>query len=276
MQDLTTPQPIIFLEKNYCDLDQLNAVLSVVDTVAFNDGSASLDFLRNRNNVSGWVTTDSNDSANTQLIAELGDFYDIDWIQLIKHNFKDYTIEYRDVADVWQPFTTAIVNDTKSTSIFRLDNTVSADAIRVTIQGTQIADADKELRQLVISKVYAQFNGYPVIKRPTHSSNKKKNKMLSGKLNIVSSRGAFSTELEIRLSTNNTDLELHERLYYEIEGVHLLLSGGNEDQFITKRRGYRNEDIFLVKPSDEYQNPYNKGVYLNGIKVRIRLNEVTF
>lgn len=265
---------ILFLRKNHIDLDKPNIIITVTDNVAFNNGQSSVDFVRNRNNVSGWVTTESNDTANTEFLVEMGDLLPVDWIQIIKHNFKDYTVEYRDVSDNWI-LVQAVTNDTKSTTIFEFDK-VQADAIRITIQGTQIPDADKEMRQLIIAEKFGRFDGYPVIKKPVHSSNKKKNKMLSGKLNIVGTRGAFSTELEIRLSTNDIDLSLHEDLYYQIEGVHVLLSGGNEDQFATKRRGYRNEDIFLVKPSDEYSNPYQKGVYLNGIQVRMKLSEVSF
>lgn len=266
---------ILFLRKNHIDLDKFNINITVTDSVATNTGQDSVDFVRNRNNISGWVTTNSDDTANTVFLVEMGDFLPVDWVQLIKHNFKDYLIEYRDALDAWQTYEN-VTNDIKSTTIYKKDSQVSTDAIRITIYGTQVADADKELRQLIITEKKYQFEGYPVIKKPVHSTNKKKNKMLSGKLNIVGTRGSFSTELEIRLSTNNNDLTIHEQLYDQLEGVHLLLSGGDEDQFKTSRKGYRNEDIYLVKPSDEYSNPYDRGVYVNGIRVRMRLAEVSF
>ena len=83
-------------------------------------------------------------------------------------------------------------------------------------------------------------------------------------------------ELEIKLSGEENDLNMHEELYEQREGLLLLLSGANEDQFRTKRKGYRNEDIVLVKAIDEYTNPYYKGQYPNGIKIKIKIAEVVF
>ena len=266
---------IQFLRKNHIDLDRPNPVITITDAVATNTGQTSVDFLRNRNNVSGWVTTDSTDAANTEILITFGDFLDVDFIELVKHSFKDYLIEWQDLTDTWATYVSVSTN-AESTTIHELTTPVNAKAIRITITAMQTLDQDKELRQLIITEKKYKLVGWPVIKRPVHSKNRKINKMLSGKVNVIDTRGAFSCELEIKLTGEENDLNIHEEVYEQREGLLLLLSGGDESQFRTKRKGYRNEDIVLVKAVDEYSNPYNSGIYVNGIKIKIKLAETVF
>lgn len=267
---------ILFLRKNHIDLDRANPVITITDPVATNTGQTSVDFLRNRNNISGWLTTGSTDAAGTIIHVSFGgDFLDVDFVELVRHNFKSYLIEWQDLFDVWATYSSETVN-TETTNIHQKDTPVNAKAIRITINSTQTVDADKEMRQLIITEKKYQFVGYPVIKKPVHSRNRKNNKMLSGKVNVVDTRGAFSCELEIKITREENDLSMHEDIYEQREGLLLLLSGSNENQFATKRKGYRNEDIVLVKAVDEYTNPYHKGQYPNGIKIRMKLAETIF
>jgi len=265
---------ITFYRKNHIDLDRPNPILSVTDSVAIEDGSASLQFLRNRNNNSGWITSGSDDTANTELLIDLKDFQDVDQVMLVKHNFKDYLVEYWDGA-AFQLYVDT-VGDIKDTTI--LDNPVNTSKLRITIYTTQVTDADKTLRQLIVAEKFGSgaFEGWPIIKNPKTSLNKRKNKMLSGKTNIVEKRGFFSCELNVKFLGIDGDLEMIEDIYFQREGVLMLLSGGDEDQFRNKRIGYRNEDIILVRPVDELNLPYAQGVYANGIKLKMKLEEVVF
>lgn len=263
---------ILFCRKNHIDLDRPNPVITITDSVADNTGQDSVVFLRNRNNISGWLTTGSDDTANTEILVELGDYLDVDFIELIKHNFKNYLVEYRDVSMVWHEYVN-IVDNAEATNIHDKLIAVNTNAIRITIYDTIIADADKEMRQLIITEKAFRFEGWPVIKKPQHSKNRKNNRVLSGKVRSVTTRGAFSTTLEIKLSGSENDLDMHEKIYDQAEGLLLLISGGDEDQFRTKRKGYKNEDIVLVKAVDEYTNPYDKGVYKIGMKIKMKLEE---
>ena len=196
---------ILFVRKNHIDLDRPNPVITITDNVASNTGQDSVIFLRNRNNISGWLTSNSDDSANTEILIELFDFLNVDFIQMIKHNFKNYLIEWRDNFAVWNNYVSISAN-TLETSIHEKDTPVVTNAIRITINNTIEADVDKVMRQLIISEKHGRFEAWPVIKKPVHSQDKKKNKMLSGKLRIVTTRGAYSSSLELKLSTNNNDL----------------------------------------------------------------------
>lgn len=267
---------ILFLRKNHIDLDRSNPTITITDAVATNTGQSSVDFLRNRNNASAWLTTDSTDAANTEMLISFGgDLLDVDFIELIQHSFKDYLVEWQDVSDVWATYVN-VVSNTDSTTIHQKITPVNAKAIRITITAMQTLDEDKSLNQLIITEKKYQFVGWPMIKKPVHSKSRKNNKMLSGKINVVDTRGAFTCELEIKLTGEENDLEMHEDIYEQREGLLLLISGDDEAQFRTQRKGYRNRDIVLVKAVDEYTNPYLNGVYVNGIKIKIKLAETVF
>lgn len=266
---------ITFYRKNIIDLDEVNPSITITDAVATNTGQDSVDFLRNRNNITGWLTSGSTDAANTQMEVYLGDYYDVDFVELVEHNFQDYLIEYNDAASGYLTYEN-VTGKTESTSIHTKTTAVTTNKIRITITACQTTDADKEMRQLIITSKLHQFNGWPVIKKPVHSQSKKTSKMLSGKVNIVERRGAFSCELDIRLTSDSSDLDFHQSLYERTTGVLMLISGGDETQFRTLNKGYRNKDIVLVRPTDEYENPFYKGVYQNGVRVRMKLAESVY
>lgn len=265
---------IIFLRKNHMDADRPNPIITITDSVATSTGQTSVFQLRNRNNISGWLTTGSDDTANTEILVEFGDLLNIDFIELVRNNFKDYLVEWKDVSDAWNTYVSVTAN-TERTNVHALIAPVNARAIRITINSTQIVDADKELRQLIITEKIHVFEGWPVIKNPTFSRGRKINKVLSGKVNVATTRGAFSCELSIRISSSENDMEIHKNLYDRQEGVLMLLSGGDESQFKSATKNYANEDIVLVTPVDEYKNPWEKGIYSTGIKISMKLAEAT-
>ena len=265
---------IKFWRKSFIDADRTNPEITITDTVAENTGQDFVRFLRNRNNNSGWNTSGSTDAAQTQILVSLKDFQQVDMVLFVLHNFKDFLVEYFDVdAGDFQEYMTFTNNEEKTTLIERSVNT---DQIRITIQGTMTADDDKTLRQLVIAEkfFFGEFEGWPIIKKPTTSVNKQVSEMVSGKFRIVETRGAFSCELEVKLLKIDEDLSLIENIYFNREGVLMLLSGGDEDQFSSRRVGYRNQDIVLVQPTNELQLPFVKGIYSTGIKIKMRLAEV--
>jgi len=267
---------IRFFRKNHIDYDRPNPVLSVTDTLATNDGSASLQYLRNRNNFSSWATTGSLDANNTQLLINLGDIQQIDSIILVKHNFKNFLVERRNLTlDIFETLEN-VTNETDTTTFIDTDS--YTDQIRITIYGTQVTDSDKRMTQLIITENFGagQLESFPTIGKPTASVNKKVSRLLGGKSNIIETRGSFSASLTVSFLNIDSDLSLIESIFLNREGVLMLLSGSNDDQFASRRVGYRNEDIVLVRPTNELQLPYVDGVYTNGIKIKIDVTEVIF
>lgn len=257
------------------DLDRPNVNITITDPIATALGT--IEFMQNRSNNSAWATTNSTDAAGTQILIEMFDLLDVTDIMLIKHNFKDYIIEFLNPVSLLFEEYASETSFVKDTVIHEKLIPIQTRTIRITINSTKDINDDKSLRQLIIAEKFfsGELESYPKIRKPKHSKNRKVNKLQSGKVNVVESRGAFSTTLEVKLNEEN-DLEIFEAIYENREGVLMLLSGGEEEQFITRRLGYRNEDIVLVRPVDEYINEHDVYIYQNRIKLKIKLNEAVF
>lgn len=264
---------IKLFNKNIADIDNPNIAITVTDSIAVSDGQDIIDFVRNRNNNSAWVTTDSTDAANTTLEIDMADVEFIDTIILVNHNFKSFTIKYWDTG--WVDFSTPINETTNSdlTTEFAFDE-VLASKIQIVINGCQEVDADKILKQLIIAKTLRQLDAFPEIKSPKHSRNRAISRMLSGKSNFVSQVGGFTVDLKVKYWKNSDDLEAIEKIYTNRLPVLVWLCGGDEDQFSSKRIGYRKEDLYLMRPSNDYIPEWYNSIYTTGLSITVKLVEV--
>lgn len=267
-------QQVKFYEKNLIDVDVSGVTITVTDATATNNGQDFVDFLRNRNNDTFWATTDSNDAANTQIDIDTGELNEIDRIILVKHNFGAFTIQYWD-GGAFVDFSTPIneTTNTDSTTEF-VFNQVQTDQIRIIITGTQVADEDKNLHQLLICKSIGQLEGYPQIRKPTISQNKSSTTLLSGKQYIATQRGSFSVDMQVRNYNIDADIDIFETIYFSLRGVLVWINAGDDAQFSRTHRGFRGEDIYLMSPRDEYRPEHYKFCYQLGIKFKVRLVEV--
>lgn len=267
-------QQIMFFKKNWIDLSK-DATLTITDAVASNNGQSYVDYVRNRNNFSAWMTTDSTDAALTQIDIDMLDPKDISDIILVGHNLKNYTIQYHNGV-TYVDFSTVInpTTDTASTTHYSFTQ-VSCTLIRIIINGTQVANADKRINQIILTEKIAtgQLTGWPQIKKPTLSTNKKISKALSGKSSVIETVGFYSAQLTVDAWTIDNDLDIVEAIYNNREGVLMWICGGSETQFKTTRMGYRLEDIYLVRPTDDYSPEYINGQYQNGLKIKMQLQE---
>ena len=266
---------VMFFNKNKIDLDNPNASITVTDGTATNTGQSFVDYVRNRNNTSAWLTTGSNDAANTQLDIDMIDERDISDIFLIGHNFKAFTIKYWNGSS-YVDFSTAISesNNSETTNNYSFTE-VQSSKIRIIITGTQTANADKQLKQLVITNklLTGQLNGWPEIKNPRFSTNKKISTMLSGKANVVESVGSFEMSLSVKNWNDNSDLNIVEEIYFGKRAVLVWLSGGDVTQFSSERIGYRKEDLFLMRAINDYTPSFVSGLYISGLKIDLKMRE---
>lgn len=262
--------PFVF-KKNKIDLDNENISISVTDSVATDTGEDFADQIRDRKNNSGWATTDSADSALTLLEVLFGEERDIDTIFMILHNFKNYDIEWYDGA-TW----TSIVSISGNSDpvSFHQFSQLTALGIRVRVNKTFIVDDDKFLAQLIVTEELGRFEQFPEI---THESskNRKRLRMVSGKSKIIQNSGAVDIRVRHNNQEDDNDLTLVEQIFNTFSGVLIWLCGNDESQFRTRRIGFRREDLFLVAPSNEYENPWgSNGRYCEGTDYDLRLVEV--
>ncbi len=261
----------IFYEKSFMDLNNESIVLTVTDAVASDTGSASLDAIRNRNNASGWGTTESTDAANTQIDVDFGDIVEIDTLLLILHNFKAYTIQYDLDSAGFTDFSTVINVSGNTENVTKHEFVpVELDTIRLIITGAMTVDADKFLRQMIATNKIGQPLTQMKITNVQQSQNKNTIRTLSGKHRVSRSVGGF----EFTMSKNNfshmEDIRIFQNMYSLQSGFLVWLNGDDTDQFrVPNVQGYRREDIFLMIISNEYEPNWSDGRYQWGIDLRI-------
>lgn len=269
-------EQIKFFKKSKTDLTSPNINITVTDSVAVSTGQTIVDRIRNRNNRSAWRTTESTDAGTTTIEVSMGDAVRFDSILLIKNNFKSYTIQRWNPAGAnYVDFSTPIneTNNTESTSYHTFD-AVDSSRIKIVITGTMAADEDKYLYQLIVTQLEGQLDAWPEIKNPRHVRTIRKSQMLSGKMNILEAVGRFSCELKVKYWKNDADLTLVEDLYFGRNPMLVWLCGGDEAQFSSTRIGYRREDLFLMRPVNDYEPEWFSGVYSTGLNVSLKLDEV--
>lgn len=266
-------EQIKLFEKSYIDINNEQANIEVVDTGAGNNGQSVVDFVRNRSNTSAWVTSGSLDSHNTRLVFNFSAAQRLDTLIFIKHNFKNYTVEVF-TGGTWVLVETVTDND-KDTTSHQFDEVV-ATAARITITGTIIPDSNKFLFQAIATRKFesGQLKSWAKIE-VILDQQKKVSRVLSGKANIVQSVGGYEVSLSVDSITDKSDIALLEEMYNRFyEGFLIWTSGGDDEQFTAKTRGFSNDDLMLVKPSDNYRAGWFEGLYKAGKPVRIRLREV--
>lgn len=257
-----------FFNKNKLDISNVNAVLTASQAQTY------VDFVRNRSNDSYWVTTGSVDADLTNIVVDFVDERDLDFVMLVKHNFKAYTVQYwSGAAYVNFPTTIAETTNTLDTTIHYFSQ-ISTTKIKLIIQGTMVVNADKRLAQLLSSTRIGQLADYPVIKKPSFDRNIANTAMLSGKSSIIENVGGFSVTLDKDYWRTAADLALVEELYFLNTGFLVWLCGGDTTQFTTVLKGYRLEDVFLMKCTNDYSPEYMKGLLEQGVGVSLRLAEV--
>lgn len=259
-------------DQNYVDLLNPNTTITITDTVADDNGQAIVNYMRNRSINSAWITTGSTDAANTEILIDMGDAQTVEDILLVAHNLKSYEIDYWTGVAYSNIYT--ITNDAETTSHISLTSSVETSKLRITIYGTQVANADKYISRLIVTREFGTFSGFPQIKSPVHSTNKSKTVLLSGVSNIVESTGSFKMNLSFDNFENVDDLQLIEQIYRARKGLNFWICGGDENQFRTKLLGYRKSDIYLMRPDDDYQPEWYKSLYRGPIKLQMSLVEV--
>lgn len=264
-----TVKQCAFYKKNWADFERSYVVVTASQGV---NPSAIID----RSNRTAWATDGSVDADNTTIVVDTADVGTIDSIFLLKHNFKSYKVEYwDDIALTYNAFSPAIDETTYAAddSYYEVGS-VQTSKVKITIRGTQTPDSDKFLFQFIMTQMIGRLEGWPIIKKPTLSRNLKEKKMASGKSHILANVGGYSAVLAYESSPIAGDNDIVEALHDSSEGFLFWPCGGSEDQFSRVTKGYRMEDIYLVRCKNEYQPEFAKGFYQNGIKQEIDLVEV--
>jgi hypothetical protein len=263
------PKQILFFRKSRCDIGNPNV------TVTASNGQASALFPLNRSNASAWVTDGSNDAENTTYIVDWVDTIPITDILLVGQNFKNFQIQYWDGA-AYQSFSTPISATTNAEKNLHFNfPEVETSRLKMTVLGTIVPNDEKYLYQFIATQRIGRLNGWPQINQPTHSQNLKVTAMLSGKKSVATNVGQFSCVLKVKHWKDTADISIVESLYRSPEGFLVWLCGGDEDQFAINAIGYRFQDVYLMRCTDSYVPRFDEGIYVHGLDLDLKLEEVT-
>jgi len=261
---------IAFYQRNKIDLARSGVTISITDSEATNDGQAFVDQLRDRKNTTGWGTTGSDDTANTEIEVLIGDVVAVDSIFMLRSTYKHYEIFYHDGDDY---VSLVEVTDNKEPDIHHEFPRVFTASIKVVIYATILPDDDKRMSQLVITEKLGQLERFPIISRPMVSKNRRALNAISGKSKVIQNERSFSVKLLQNEEYSEADIALIEFLYTLPNGFLVWLCGGDEKQFRIIREGFRRQDLFYMAIDNENVTEMIDGFYWRGTRVDLDLIE---
>lgn len=265
---------IKFFRKNFLDITNENPSITVTDGVATDAGNDFVDLMRNRNNNSGWATTDSSDAGTTTMVVQFGETRSFSDILLVGHNFKNYTLKYYD-GSAYQNFSTAVApTDNTASTTYHTFTEVSSTALQLKINGTQTPNQDKYLKQFIVTELLGTLDFEPEV-QPQWDRDRKVTKFISGKNFVAKSVGGFNCRIRMKNAGNSSSFSLIESLFETYEGFLVWLCGGDTTQFEHVRQGYRLEDIFLMDIVNEYSPEFIESRWYQGLSVDLKLVEVS-
>jgi hypothetical protein len=258
---------VIFFEKSKCDFSLPNV------SVTATEGNDFASRVQNRSNLSSWITTGSLDANLTTLTIDFVDAQTISELLLIQHNLKAYTVKYWN-GSAYVNFSTPIAETVNAAADkWHRFNSVSTTKIQLIVQGTMTANDDKTVGQIIPTNMIGQLSAYPLVKDPTFDKRLSRSTMLSGKERVIDNLGGFHLDLVVDVVTD-TDKNTIEDLYDSDEGFLPWLSAGLESQFKTVARGYRMQDLPLMKCVNTYQPEWKRGLYAGALNMTLKLMEV--
>lgn len=231
-----------------------------------------------------WESFGSNDLTTETINITLDGTKEIDRIFLTDFNFKEFTIQYHngatfvDFANVIgvNGVESSIISETTyafDTAYFEFD-AVTTNQIQITVKKTQIADEEKLLTTVLVTKEIGTFQGFPRVK-PNMSRNESKTKTLSKKSVIQKSYETNTVSINFKTHPFQNDLDILEILWDSEEPFLVWVCGGRTGTqfFKIAQKSWRLKDVFNMQISGRSRNEFEKGVYLLGFKKSIRFEE---
>jgi len=257
-------------------------------SAAASSGDIVSDYAIDRNPSSYWISVGSDDTtAETLEITFPNGAQTIDRLFILDHNLKDFKIEW-DNASVWTAFSNVLgIDGTKAgivettfsenTCYYEFD-AVTTSKIKITMNKTQVVDAEKYINQVIATEELGTLQGFPEISSVDSDRNERKKKMLSGKMLVIKSEESFSTKLSFKKypALYSSDLDLMVDLFEKETNFLVWLCGGKygSNNFRYALRGFRLQDLKTVQMIKAFKVKYDKNIYINGVNFSVNFEEV--
>jgi|GEM_PF-4904567 len=256
-----------FFKMSYADANRKTANLTITSNDAMKIG------LVNRDPLFIWQSIGSDDSTPVVFTVDFGTSRTIDSFILTNTNLKGFLLEYLNGSNVW----TTLLSETANvaTTYFKQFAPVTCQQIRLTMNTTMTANAEKTIQDFIITQQIGQLTGYPGPNFTNNNGNSTKKKMINGKEKFILSGFARSFKLNFQDHVGNPDRDLFTTLVEMVEPVLVWASGGNETQFLHADPGYRLQDIYLMNVDNGYSHKFTGDLYCSGFTAPLTFTETT-
>jgi hypothetical protein len=231
-----------------------------------------------------WESVGSDDLTAEEILIDLGGVKTFDRIFLMDMNFKNFDVMYL-VEEVYTHFANVItVNSTSMTNItetiYSRDSAyyefteVSAQHLRIRINTTQIADAEKYLTTLVATLELGTFEGFPKV-TPMSDRNEIKTQTIGGKFSVQKTNPTFDISMKFSRYPVEDDLTVLETLFEREDPFLVWLCGGRtgSDYFKFNQRGWRLKDLINMQLVGNFSNEFDDGMYKLGFNKTLKFEE---
>lgn len=239
-------------------------------TVTVSNNSAESISLVNRDNLFKWESIGSDDSNAITLLVDFGTARTVDTLILTNNNLKNFKLEYLNGSAVWVQLLAETSN--AESTYFKQFTPVTTQKVRLTMNTTMTANAEKALQDFIVTQQIGQLAGYPKINFKPDGVQKKKT-MLNGKDKFVLSGFSSTITLTFQDYVGNSDRDLFNTLASSTEAFLVWLSGGDATQFVHADLGYRLQDIYLVSVDKGYSHSFKDNLYFSGFNATLTLSE---
>lgn len=249
-------------------------------------GDSSASFILDRNQYTVWRSVGSDDTTTETIEVTLSASETFSRLFLIRHNFKEFTVQYWDGG--WTDFsnivgvngeTSSIISETDyaaNTAYYEFD-AVATDRILITSTKTQTADEEKFLNSFVVTTELGTLQGYPVIADATKDKKLRKSILLNGRSFIDKSLEVFRTTINFKNYPPglDSDLNLLLALFDRDDNFFVWLCGGRDGEpyFRYQLRGFRLEDLILMQTINIFKDRYRKNIYTSMVNMKLQLEE---
>lgn len=249
MVNTNIKQCVKFYEPSYADEGA---------TIAVSSGDTLKDAMVNIDQSLDWVSSGSDDLTTEEITIELSEAQNIDAIYLVGINWQDYKIFYNTNQNFSNVETLDgsesiidITNYDKSVAYFEF-NEVSATNIKIQVFNTQVANAEKRLGYIAITKKIGQPSAFWVAQpRVRTDLNVERLRGINNKDFIIKKErthtATLSWQIQSQTTTGNADVALFQNLSERQNSFLFWACGGRDDIFNLDIEGYRLRDIYLMQ-----------------------------
>jgi len=265
-------------EKSKIDIDNVNIVITITDGgVATDNGQSIADSIRDRDNSTALVTTDSTDASNWTKVIDLIDEVPFSKIMMLLFNFFKYTLKYHDGVSFvdFNPAINELAN-LEENKYHSFDEVTSSQIQLVVTQcffeDASGVDLDKIIRQFIVTNEIGQFPDEPNIERLRPSRNRKTKRLVSGRVSVTKRAGAVEAVLQFKPTKNKATIRLLNNIFESDDGILWSFIGADETGH-DDIQGFRLEDLFLMAATNEFDTSYMQGYFDRGHAFKLEVIE---